>query len=274
MTRRLVLFEDAHWSDLSPLADLTPVHALAFGDSHLAARWIRVVPEARLCAVVARPLVLASWREAPVVGGERPQGDDDTLAINVAALPGPWLASVLQGNERARWMAGERVAGARLRFRELVPGFASGAPFEAFLRGLDLTPSPVEARLIRWPWEVVEWSPEAMALDLEKARPQAAGEVHPLAAVYEPARVSVGVGARVDAYAVLDARSGPIRLGPRAVVLSHTVVTGPCVVGAATQLLGVTRLRARAAARPSGKPPDDLIVAVRECVGGSRAFQR
>ena len=45
MTRRLILFEDSHWSDLAPLTDVLPVHALAFGASHLARALDRAVPE-------------------------------------------------------------------------------------------------------------------------------------------------------------------------------------------------------------------------------------
>jgi UDP-N-acetylglucosamine diphosphorylase/glucosamine-1-phosphate N-acetyltransferase len=42
----------------------------------------------------------------------------------------------------------------------------------------------------------------------------------------------------VDPLAVLDAREGPIHLGEGVIVHSHTVVVGPCVVEAGTQLLG------------------------------------
>jgi UDP-N-acetylglucosamine diphosphorylase/glucosamine-1-phosphate N-acetyltransferase len=235
---RLVLFEDAHWGDLSPLTDLLPVHALAFGDSRLAERWIHAIPEARLCAIEARALVLAAWREAPAIASDRPAPDDETLAFDVAALPGPWLAETLRGEGRACWVAGDRLVGARLPFRELAPALGGREALDRFLAGLDLPKASVDARVIRWPWEIVEWSPEALAADLEMKRPEWAGEVHPLAAIYEKSRVSIGAGARVDAHAVLDARSGPIRLGPEVVVAPHTLVSGPCAVGAGTQLLG------------------------------------
>jgi UDP-N-acetylglucosamine diphosphorylase/glucosamine-1-phosphate N-acetyltransferase len=42
----------------------------------------------------------------------------------------------------------------------------------------------------------------------------------------------------VDPLAVLDARGGPIAIGARAVIQSHTLVVGPCAVGEGTQLLG------------------------------------
>ena len=236
MSERLVLFEDARWGDLSPLTDLLPVHALAFGDSCLATRWMRAVPELSPGPFVGRPLALRAWRQASAPGEARAESGDSVLAINVSALPGSWLATVLEGGP-AVWLAGDRVIAVRGSHRQLSPGFDRGTGFADFVRELGLRESRVDARMIRWPWEVVEWNPDALAADLASARPESAGDVHRLAALYEPHQISVGAGARVDAFAVLDARSGPIRLHPRVVVLPHTVVAGPCVVGEGTELL-------------------------------------
>lgn len=236
MTERLVLFEDAHWGDLGPLTDLLPVHALAFGDSSLAKRWVRAIPEARPGPFVGRSSALAAWGPAPP-RDERAEPGDSVLAINVAALPGSWLSAVVEDHAPRLWVAGDRVVGARAVWADVAPKFGLGSRFESFLRDLDLPVTPVETRILRWPWEVVEWNPDALAADLESARPESAGEVHRLAALYEPQRISVCAGARVDAFAVLDARSGPIRLEPRVIVLPHTVVQGPCVVGEGTELL-------------------------------------
>jgi len=238
VTQRLLLFEDARCVDLDPLTDLLPVHALAFGDACLATRWMRAVPEALPTRFEGRPHALAAWRRAPALDRDRRSPEDDALALNVAALPGPWLAGALEEGRRALWVADDRVVGARASYRELAPGLGRGPAFEAFLRELDLPVIAIEARLLRWPWQIVEWSPGALADDLAMARPEKAGEVHRLAALEAPERVSIAAGARVDAYAVLDARAGPIRLGPRVVVASHTLVCGPCEVGEGSELLG------------------------------------
>ena len=237
MTRGLVLFEDGRWPDLSPLTDLLPVPALAFGASDLASRWRHAV-DAPLLSIEARPGAMGVWREAPAPAPSRPGEVEEVLAVNAAVLPGPWLAATAQVPAPALFVCGDRLVAARLGAAAAAPGLGRGDGFAAFLAGLGLPRHPVDARLIAWPWQVVEWNPEAIADDLARVRGAMRGDVHRLAAVYEPERVTVEPGARVDAYAVLDAREGPIHVGADAVVRSHTMVVGPCAVGAGTHLLG------------------------------------
>jgi UDP-N-acetylglucosamine diphosphorylase/glucosamine-1-phosphate N-acetyltransferase len=237
MTRGLVVFEDGRWPDLSPLTDLLPVPALAFGASDLASRW-RLAVDAPLLAIEARPGAMGVWREAPTWDASRPGGGEEVLAINAAVLPGPWLTATVQVPAPAQFMCGERLVGARLAAATIVPGLGRGAAFAAFLAGLDLPRHAVDARLIERPWQLLEWNPEAIATDLDRAPGAIRGDVHRLVAVYEPERVTVEPRARVDAYAVLDAREGPIHIGTDAIVRPHTIVVGPCAVGAGTHLLG------------------------------------
>src|SRR5262249_37417809 len=236
MSRALVIAEDAGWRDLRPLTDVLPVPALAFGASTLWERWRRAaaVP---LLAIEARAEAMRAWREAPAPDALRPSARDPVLVVNAAALPGPWLEAEASGAPRLLVASGRFVA-ARLDFETVARGLGRGAEFERYLLGLSLPSAEVEARRIQRPWHFVEWNAATIEQDLG-ARPGAiAGERHPLAAVLHPERVTVEPGARIDPFAVLDARGGPIRIGPRAIVGSHTFVRGPCVVGAGTQLLG------------------------------------
>src|SRR5204863_789772 len=61
---------------------------------------------------------------------------------------------------------------------------------------------------------------------------------------------------------------GPIRIGTRAIVGPHTVVTGPCVVGAGTQLLG------GAVGRSTFGPECRIAGEVDECVWQGYANKR
>jgi UDP-N-acetylglucosamine diphosphorylase/glucosamine-1-phosphate N-acetyltransferase len=235
MTRRLVVFEDAAWAQLSPLADLLPVPALRLGGGTLARRWAGATG-LELAAVVARPAALAAWSEAPKPAAL--PADGETLAINAAALPGLWLDAALERRGPGRWVSGGRVAGALVPNVHLAAGLAKGEPLEPFLSGLPLEEIGVSAEFIAWPWDFVARNPAALAADLARLPARVDGAVDPRAVLISPGRIAVAAGARVDPLAVLDAREGPIALGRDVVVLSGTVVVGPCVVGEGTHLLG------------------------------------
>jgi UDP-N-acetylglucosamine diphosphorylase/glucosamine-1-phosphate N-acetyltransferase len=237
MSGALVLFEDGRWLDLSPLTDLMSVPAIAFGASDLATRWRRAT-NLPLLAVEARFGLAAAAGRAPEPASPGQTGDDEVLVVNAAALPGPWLEASSGVAAPALFTCGGRRVAARLTRAQLAPGLGHGDRFEAFLAGLDLPVHPVDARVIAWPWQLVDWNAEAIGDDLARARGKVRGEVHPMAALYEPSRIVVEAGARVDAGAVLDAREGPIHLATEVLVQSHTLVIGPCAVGVGTHLLG------------------------------------
>jgi len=230
LSGRIVLFEDARWRDLRPLTDLVPVPGLAFGASTLGRRWSER-PGWSLLAVAARPL------GTPLAAGRAAAGDL-VLAVNAAALPGPWADEIVARGAPVLALSGERVAAALVPFGRLAPLLGDGPGFAAALAGLGLPAVSVEARVAAYPWNLVEWNADAIATDLAGMAAGIAGEVHPSAVILGPDRVHVARGARVEPLAVLDARPGPIRVGENVVIAPRTVVTGPCAIGAGTQLLG------------------------------------
>jgi UDP-N-acetylglucosamine diphosphorylase/glucosamine-1-phosphate N-acetyltransferase len=237
LSAHLVLFEDRHWRELRPLADTLPVAALAFGASCLGER-LRHATRLPLVSIEARAGALAAWAGAPALAAKPAARSGEILALNSAALPGPWLAAALETTGPALLMGEGRVAGARLPLEMAAAGLGRGAEFESWLLGLGLPSLPAEARFVRWPWELMEWNAGAIVEDLGAAPGSIDGEVHAAAVLLEPARIRIARGATVEPLAVLDARGGPIAIGAGALVRPHTVVSGPCVVGERTQLLG------------------------------------
>jgi len=242
MIRALVLFEDGHWDALRPLTDLTPVPALAFGGSYLAARW-RTAATLPLLAIEARPRAMAAWRERPAAeiaaGTLRPESaEDEILVVNAAALPGPWLDAVRAPSAPALFTCCGRVAAARLPFGLVRPGLGQGERFAGFLEALELPRVDLGMSFLAYPWHLIEENDTALAQDLTAGPFEKRGEIHRLAALEAPEAIAVEAGARIEAYAVLDARGGPIRVGRGAHVRAHSVVTGPCAIGAGCELLG------------------------------------
>jgi UDP-N-acetylglucosamine diphosphorylase/glucosamine-1-phosphate N-acetyltransferase len=237
-TRRLVLYEDRHWRSLRPLTDLLPVPALAFGASDLARRWLAHA-KLPLHAIEARAGAMACWHNppAPQAVGEA-GGSDEAVVINAAALPGPWFAEALESRAPSLWMGDGRLAGARLPLASLRGGLGRGDDFETVLLGLALPALPVSAEFLTWPWDLMSRNADAVTADLAAARVEGKGSVHRLACLESPERITIEDGARVGAFAVLDASTGPILVARGAVIEPHTHVKGPCVVGPGTQLLG------------------------------------
>ncbi len=237
MRRFLLLYENPRWERLSPVADLLPVPGLRFGASTLGSRWVAALG-LPLLAVEARAGALAAWREPLPLCGERPAPGDEVLVVDAAALPGGWLAGLVEPAAASLFVADGEPVAARLSFRELAGCLTAGAAFESRLRGLGLPESAIEADVLRWPWDLVGRNVAALESDLAARRGAIEGDVDANAALIDRGRIIVGPGVRVDPFSVLDARGGPILVGRDALVQAHSLIEGPCVIGAGTQVLG------------------------------------
>jgi UDP-N-acetylglucosamine diphosphorylase/glucosamine-1-phosphate N-acetyltransferase len=169
---------------------------------------------------------------------ERPDADDEILVVNGAALPGGWLPSLVEAGAPALVVARGDPVAARLRFRALESCLGAGAEFEARLAASAVPRVEAEAEFLRWPWDLVLRNAAALEADLGARPGRIEGVVDPNAALLERARITVEAGARVDPFAVLDARGGPIFVGREARILPQSVIEGPCVIGAGTHVLG------------------------------------
>lgn len=227
----LLVFESSRWRDLRPLTDLVPTPDLVFGASTLAERWRRAAGLPFL-GVRARGDVLAT--RAIATADAEAAGRAHVLAVDATALPGDWLARALEASAPARFTSGGAVVAARVEARDL----AAHAEHDLDRAFASLPAIEVDARRIAYPWDLMAWNAGAIAADLDGAAAARDGEVHPQAVLLAPERIAVRAGATVEALAVLDARPGPILISEGASVAPHTTVTGPCVVGPRTQLLG------------------------------------
>jgi UDP-N-acetylglucosamine diphosphorylase/glucosamine-1-phosphate N-acetyltransferase len=75
-------------------------------------------------------------------------------------------------------------------------------------------------------------------LSKDPAAPGAPGPSMGDGFAYRPEAVRLGTGCRIDAGAVLDAREGPVVLGPGCEVFPHTWIRGPFHAGPGCRLLG------------------------------------
>jgi UDP-N-acetylglucosamine diphosphorylase/glucosamine-1-phosphate N-acetyltransferase len=121
------------------------------------------------------------------------------------------------------------------------------------VRGLraDLVEEQVKARLVRWPWDIIEYNAgeilketEARSQKPEAKRQKAGGGEKP--GRIEPGAVVVGVrkklhlepGSRVWPGTVVSTETGPVFLDRDAVVRPGSFVEGPCYIGPGTVIDG------------------------------------
>lgn len=91
-----------------------------------------------------------------------------------------------------------------------------------------------EARLLSFPWQLIEFNPQVIADDFSKLRFRGQSEesvVYPGVQITNEENVLIGEGAVIKSGVVLDATEGPITIGDGAVVMPNAAVIGPASIG-------------------------------------------
>ena len=243
---RICLFDDRRTADLGPLTLTRPASDLLCGLTSLGEKQTRYFG-AGVVGRVCRP-VLADWLQArdPFT----PANDPDWLRSGPTILVNSrWLApsqptrlagAEVIGNGPAIGMCVGEVAYAVLdtrHLRALAPTTLDDCLADW---SLSLPTNEAGGKMIRYPWELVDYNPDQIRADFDAIRPPTgAGPLPPGFALVGPAdRLFLHASARIDPMVVADTTNGPIWVGPGAVVGAFTRLEGPCVIGAGTHLLG------------------------------------
>lgn len=106
-----------------------------------------------------------------------------------------------------------------------------------WLHGLKLPRWTVSARVITYPWDLVELNLEELG---EELSPQGVkGELDPRTAVLgDPELLSLEPGARIEPGVVVDLRSGPVMLARDAAIQPPSLIQGPCWIGPGSRVEG------------------------------------
>ena len=232
MNTRLYLLEDRTSRGWSPIAETRPAGEIRFGALLLRERIERAtglvsdgyLPDNGPPPGAASGRLLLSARYLPPLPGESPG----------AGRPLPPPASV-----PARLVTGDEQVGWLLPPRHSPAESAPGAARDECPAKIELPGTTIEAL-----WDLVTHHPERLSGDLrilarEAGDRAADGRPLPEGVVRlgrEPLRV--GEGVVLDPGAVLDTRSGPIRLGAGVTIRPHTHLMGPASIGEGTVLLG------------------------------------
>ena len=235
----ICIYEGDGLDRLSPLCDLRPAFDLRCGRFTLLEKFRRLYPDEPVflwvrdedagitseahpdCSVNARPRQGCLFLTATAILDE--------------AVPVKGPESVL--------MAGDEVV-----------GFRAGAERVAeldSLRGLraDLAEEHVKARVVKWPWDIVECNAGELLKEAEVRRQKAEGRRQKsgvgsgriergTVVIGERRKLHMEPGSRVWPGTVISTETGPVFLDRNAVVRPGSFVEGPCYVGPGTVIDG------------------------------------
>ncbi len=234
---RILLFEDSHAEDFTPVALLRPVFELVCGRESLRRRLQRWFPDAEFGGWV-RPWLMDSYAE------EHP-----SMKVNDF----DWIRSGKVLLVNGRWLPERRLTA--LDFVTHQAGFVDGNPAWVFLPGEELVELlqadpetaltqyahsqralPTSGRWINYPWDLVCQNAAQLARDFaDEGVTQSQPRDH-VQLLGDPADVYISAQAEIDPYVVIDARSGPVSIDRDAKIQSFTRIEGPCHIGRGTHV--------------------------------------
>ena len=232
---RVLLYEDNTYETLTPLALMRPVFELLCGRSCLRHRIQTELPGVDL-GVRIRPWLAevyaeeqpnvrvndADWeRSGPLLlinGRWIPDGrlKEDLFAANTVGIVDGSVAWLVLSSNKARhwnsdWSNPEDIA-------------ASCSPVSA------------DGALINHPWDLINRNADQLQRDFSAAGVSQIPQCEHVQCQGDPTDIYVSRLAAIDPYVVIDARNGPISIGPHAHVQSFTHIEGPCHIASKTQI--------------------------------------
>jgi UDP-N-acetylglucosamine diphosphorylase/glucosamine-1-phosphate N-acetyltransferase len=234
---RMIVYEDAGFARLGPLAQTRPIFELRCGAVPLIERQARCLAADEVGSIV-RPEIAAlcrwAWPDRPVNDPDFGRGDSLVL------VNGRWLApEALSGLDEPH----VGLVGMRLAYAVLPPGGTSDLSPQTLSGRLaelrkSLPARQVGGAMIERPWDLVEHNAAALSADEAHWRTHREAAPLPGLTVQGPAeRFLADASARVEPFVLIDTTKGPVMLDRGAVVKSFSRIEGPCYVGPETQIL-------------------------------------
>ena len=234
---QICLFEDEAYSRLLPLVYFRPVYDLRCGALLLRERIVYYFPGA-VVSFHTRPYL------APVIAethpqvrvNELPEEVEEVVFINGRLLLETSAVEAIQTLEPNRVLEQDKtVLAARCSGTHLenVKAQMNRGPLtRGTFQGLPA--KTAQAKLIAYPWELVQYNGEALREDfalLTGNSPSIDGKVYDGVVLVNRDQIHIGAGARLKPGAVLEASEGPIYLDEGVHVFPNAVLEGPLYVG-------------------------------------------
>lgn len=229
----LIIFEDDGWRNLLPLVYWRTCGELRTGYSSLIDH-IRVAAASADLRLYCRPELAAVSAErlaCPV--NTIPDVETACLVNSRALLTSPVQSGPAPG---AQWLNGTPIVvrADRALLERLTPDvFLDPEELSRALAGVPEAVFSPEARLMRYPWDLVQSNPDMLQLGWKRAGEPAEilGRLTEGVYLLNRSAIHIGVGSTIKPGVVLDAENGPIYIGENVTISPNVSIEGPCFIG-------------------------------------------
>ncbi len=242
----IVVFEDGHHDDFYPIALTRPLWELRSGlftfrerMECFAGAWGNLSPGSLF--YFTREHLAPYYRERhPLLAINEFSAfeeGEEALLVNALLYPDDRLASL--GPNSVLFIDGVPVA-ARMDASRVPrsPGDIASALNDAGLARGD-APGPVEGIKPGHIWDLVTHNGDRIARDWDLAGIEGNGDAWPVVTILgEGRQVYIGEGTTIEPHVVIDARKGPVFIGPGSRVDAFSRIEGPCAIGAGCRIVG------------------------------------
>ncbi|MGH7664932.1 MAG: putative sugar nucleotidyl transferase [Gemmatimonadaceae bacterium] len=228
----LYLYDDARAAALEPFALTRPAGELRTGALLIRERWEYALGE-RTEAFIARPH-LADFAEAGAPPAAREMIPAGSIIVNSRLAPALERASA----RAAAWMCDGRIAAVRLD-RDLSPDeCASGATDLESLAPANATAVELRGHWLDESWQLIAVLPAQLAEDIAELGLRMPHLRPEHAIIIGDGRVFIEHGVHIEPQVCFDTRPGPVLVRKGATIQSFSRITGPCVIGEGSMILG------------------------------------
>jgi len=205
----VIIYEDEGYKNFLPLTWTRPVYDLRCGINTLAEKIARLYPKAKI-----------EYGCRYYLPGEKVMKFTRGLFINGRVLAHSRLAKDIpvKGKDEI-FYSGDEIVAVRAVTRD----------FESVKKKAKI--KRVNARVIKFPWDLLLESGGQILADKKRIKSKGKGKIHKSVVLYNPKEIIIAPGAEVEANAVIDARQGPVYIGPGTIVKAGANLRGPLSIG-------------------------------------------
>ncbi|MBZ0258779.1 hypothetical protein K8I31_22130, partial [bacterium] len=228
----IILFEDEGWEQLRPLTWTRPAYLLRCGLNLLAEKAADVF-SADNVYYHARP-VIQTWLSSCGYSTCNDVPKNQTvIALNGRVLWNIDLAeTILQQKGDGCFVHNGVLVAVRCSTKQL-----AGFDWSKLIALTDFTFLPqykIKATVLNYFWDLVYENPSEIVSDIAASGKSGArgGTIHTGVSIVGDHALTCCEDSEIDPCVFIDARKGPVWIGAGAKIMSHSMVQGPCVIGA------------------------------------------